>query len=197
MLFPLFFHSFRVDLQHSAWRIRHTNHSQLLMEIAQTVEELVQKKKKQLKPSKTWEKPVMNFAEWIDLSFLFLILPNCTLPTSSPGSEKCQMATRKLEMVRVPLQFHVSGIFRKQSFGLDKHRGGWPCVVYTCWSFCVSNSGLSTWKKRQIWCSYVSLLSFERTTIELGENMQHTCLFSSECSLEKGLQYLNNVCIFF
>lgn len=57
------------------------------MEIAQTVEELVRNKKNQHKPSKTWEKPGMNFAEWIDLSFLFLILPNCTLPTSSPGSE--------------------------------------------------------------------------------------------------------------
>lgn len=57
------------------------------MEIAQTVEELVRNKKNQRKPSKTWEKPGMNFAEWIGLSFLFLILPNCTLPTSSPGSE--------------------------------------------------------------------------------------------------------------
>lgn len=133
MPFPLFFHSFRVDFQHSAWKIRHTNHSQLLMEIAQTVEELVQNKKKQLKPSKTWEKPVMNSAEWIDLSFLFLNLPNYTVPTSR--KLKRQTAMREWEMVRVPLQFHVPRTFRKLSFSLDKHWDGWPCGVYTFQSF--------------------------------------------------------------
>lgn len=124
--FLLFFHSFRVDFQYPAWRIRHTNHSQLLMGIAQTVEELLQNKKNQLKLSKTWEKPVMNFAEWIDLSFLFLSLPNCT-SSFQPTKWKRQTAMRKSEMVRLHLQFHISRIFRKQSFGLDKCRDGWPC----------------------------------------------------------------------
>lgn len=91
------------------------------------------------------------------------------------------------------LQDFQKAIFRSRY----KHRDGWPCVVYACWSFWVSNDGLSTWKKRQIQCSHVSLLPFERTTIKLGDNMQRTCLFSSECSLEKDLRYLNNVCILF
>lgn len=113
MLSPLFFHSFRVDFQHSAWRIRHTNHSQLLMGIAQMVEELVQNKKNQLKPSKTWEKPAVNFAGWMDLPFLFLILPSCKLPTGSSGSGN----GKQPENQKWWENFHS---FREQPLGLDK-----------------------------------------------------------------------------
>jgi len=56
------------------------------MEIVQTVEELVQNKKNQLKPSKTQASPVMNFRELISF-LLLLILPSCKLPTHSPGKE--------------------------------------------------------------------------------------------------------------
>lgn len=180
MPFPLFFHSFRVDFQHSAWKIRHTNHSQLLMEIAQTVEELVQNKKKQLKPSKTWEKPVMNSAEWIDLSFLFLNLPNYTVPTSR--KLKRQTAMRKWEMVRVPLQFHVARTFRKLSLSVQTNTEmGDPVGSTHSRASGVSNGAFSTWKKRQIWCSSFFLSPFKGNTIKLGENMQHTCLISFEC----------------
>lgn len=148
MLSPLFFHSFRVDFQHSAWRIRHTNHSQLLMGIAQMVEELVQNKKNQLKPSKTWEKPsAMNFAGWVDLPFLFLILPSCKLPTGSPGSENGKQPQENQKWWENFHSFTSPG-FSESNLLVWMNRAGWPWVIYTCWSLWVSSAGLSTWKSR-------------------------------------------------
>lgn len=153
MLSPLFFHSFRVDFQHSAWRIRHTNQSQLLMGIAQMVEELVQNKKNQLKPSKTWEKPAMNFAGWVDLPFPFLLLPSCKPQQTAPEVEMANSNQKIRNGERTSTVSESNLLFRI-------NRAGWPWVIYMCCSLWVSSAGVSTWEKRHF---DVPMWLFEKT----------------------------------
>lgn len=191
MLSPLFFHSFRVDFQHSAWRIRHTNHSQLLMGIAQMVEELVQNKKNQLKPSKTWEEPAVNFAGWVDLPFLLLILPSCKLPTGSSGSGT---GKRPPEIQKWWENFPS---LWEQPLGLDEQ--SWVALGDAQVLQPLGEQGRAlTWEKRHFdvpmfLCGCLERLKNYKWT---GRKFRTYWSGLSECSLEKELWYLNNICIF-
>lgn len=150
------------------------------------VEELVQNKKNQLKPSKTWEEPAVNFAGWVDLPFLLLILPSCKLPTGSSGR-----GTGK-QPPEIQKWWENCPSLWEQPFGLDKQSWmalGDAHVLQPLGEQCRA----LTWEKRyfdvpMFLCGYLERLKNYKWT---GRKFKTSWSGLSECSLEKELWYLN------
>lgn len=187
MLSPLFFHSFRVDFQHSAWRIRHTNHSQLLMGIAQMVEELVQNKKNQLKPSKTWEKAAVN-SGWI-----------CHSCSSSCQAANFQLAAPEVEMAKRCQKIRNgerTSTVSERNLLIWTNRAGGPWVIYTCWSSGWRVQGSPPGRKDISMFSCFPLAKRLEDYKWTGRKFKIHWSGLSGCSLEKQLWCLINICIF-